>query len=65
MTLRGGEEELKKKYEKLMAVVERLGILDGDIKRKDKELELSKGMEAQFRDLQNQVNQLQGQPEGC
>lgn len=43
----GGEvialrEELKKKYEDLLASVERLNALEGALKRKDEELELSK-----------------------
>lgn len=58
-------EELKKKYEELMAVIERFNVLEEALKGKEEELELSKGMEAQYSDLQNQVVQLQGQLDEC
>lgn len=51
-------EELKKKYEKLMASVERFSVLEGAVKRNEEDLELSKGVEAQCNNLQNEVVQL-------
>lgn len=57
-------EELKNKDEELMAAVERFNNLEGALKREEEELELSKGMKAQCRDLQIQLVQLQSQLEG-
>lgn len=39
-------EELKKKNEELLTYVERLSAMEGELKRKDKELEPSRGIEA-------------------
>lgn len=58
-------EEMKKKDEELMATVEGFNILEGALKRKWEELELSKGVKAQWSDLQSQVVQLQSQLDGC
>lgn len=41
-----------------MVAVDRFGVLEGALKRKEEELELSKGMEAQCNDLQTQMVQL-------
>lgn len=46
-------EDLKKKDEELMVAVERFNILDGALKRKGEELELSKGTKTQCSDLQS------------
>lgn len=58
-------EELRKKDKELVVSVERLSTLEGALKRKDEELELSRGIEAQFHDLQGRVDQLQGQLSEC
>lgn len=49
-------EELKKKDEESIVYVERLSALEGALKRKDEELELSRGAEALCRDLQSRVD---------
>lgn len=51
-------EELKKKDEELMVAVERFNILEGALRRKEEDLKMSKGVEAQCSDLQSQVVQL-------
>lgn len=54
----GLREELKKKDEELMVAVERFNILEGALRRKEEDLKMSKGVEAQCSDLQSQVVQL-------
>lgn len=54
-------EDLRQKDEELLAYVEHLIALEGALKRKDEELQLSKGVEALCGDLQIQVDQLQDQ----
>lgn len=45
----------------MLASVERLSVLEGELKRKDGDLELSRGVVAQCRDLQSRVDQFQYQ----
>lgn len=54
-------EDLKKKDENLLSYVERLNAMEGALKRMKDEVELIRGVEAQCRDLQSQVDQLQDQ----
>ncbi|XP_070047282.1 uncharacterized protein [Nicotiana tomentosiformis] len=58
-------EDLKKRDEELMQVVEKCSILEGTLRRKEIELELRKGIEAQCSDIQAQVVLLRGQLEEC
>nr|XP_009608509.1 uncharacterized protein LOC104102497 [Nicotiana tomentosiformis] len=58
-------EDLKKRDEELMQAVEKCIILEGTLRSKEEELELSRGVEAQCRDLQAQVVQVRGQLEEC
>lgn len=51
-------EYLNKKDEELMAAVEKFSVLEGTLKSKEEELELSKGVEVQYSDLQTQLIQL-------
>lgn len=55
------KEEMRKKDEELFASVERLSALERVLKRKEEDLDPRKGVEAQCRDLQSRVDQLQGQ----
>lgn len=45
--------------------MERFSVLKGSLKRKEEALELSKGVEAKYSDLQSQVVQLESQLDGC
>lgn len=58
-------EKLKRKDEDLLTSVERFSALEGALKKMDEELELSRGVEAQCRDLQGRVNQLQNRLDDC
>lgn len=58
-------EDLNKRDEELMQVMEKCSILEGTLRRKKEELELSRGVEAQCSDLQAQVVLLRGQLEEC
>jgi len=49
-------EDLKKKDEEFLMFVERLSSLEGALKRKEEELELSKGVVVQCQDLQSHVD---------
>lgn len=58
--VRALREDLTKRDEEPMEVVEKCSILEGMLRNKEEELELSKGMEDKCSDLQAQVVQLRG-----
>lgn len=54
------KEELRKRDEELLASVEQFNSFEGELKRKEEELELNRGVEAQCHDLQSHTYQLHG-----
>lgn len=50
------KEELKKKDEELLASIEQFNLREGAFRRKEEELKLSKGVEAQCSNLYSQVD---------
>ncbi|XP_070047153.1 spindle pole body component 110-like [Nicotiana tomentosiformis] len=58
-------DELKQKDDELVRVISKCNILEGALRDKEEELEVSMGVEAQCTDLQAQVISLQAELEQC
>ncbi|XP_070049996.1 cilia- and flagella-associated protein 58-like [Nicotiana tomentosiformis] len=58
-------DELKEKDDDMVQAIKKCSILEGTLRSREEELDVSKGVEAQYSDLQAQVVELRGQLEEC
>ncbi|XP_070009490.1 peroxisomal and mitochondrial division factor 2-like [Nicotiana sylvestris] len=58
-------DELKRKDDELVRVIRKCSVLEGALRDKEEELEVSKGVEAQCANLQDQVVSLRAEIEEC
>lgn len=59
------KDELKQKDDELMKVIKKYSKLEGELREKEENLEVSKGVEAECANLQTEVVSLQAELEQC